>query len=64
MEREKTVLMSIFLSKEMVPDTPTEPDPEPYEIIQPKIIPFDDVSTSSIMMQTMVAEDRWFEILN
>ncbi|XP_039269529.2 serine/threonine-protein phosphatase 1 regulatory subunit 10-like isoform X1 [Styela clava] len=41
-EREKTVLMEIFLTKDMVPDSPAEPDPEPYEIAQPKIIPFED----------------------
>uniref|UniRef100_H2YQE2 Uncharacterized protein n=1 Tax=Ciona savignyi TaxID=51511 RepID=H2YQE2_CIOSA len=41
-EREKTVLQEIFLSIDMVPDSPAEPDPEPYEMIPPKIIPTDD----------------------
>jgi len=43
-EREKSVLQEIFLSLEMVPETPAEPDPEPYELVPPKIIPIDDVS--------------------
>ncbi|XP_078489519.1 serine/threonine-protein phosphatase 1 regulatory subunit 10 [Ciona intestinalis] len=41
-EREKTVLQEIFLSIEMVPDSPAEPDPEPYEMVPPKVIPIDD----------------------
>ena len=44
LEREKSVLQEIFLSLEMVPDFPGEPDPEPYELVPPKIIPTDDVS--------------------
>ena len=44
LEREKSVLQEIFLSIDMVPDYPAEPDPEPYELIPPKIIPIDDVS--------------------
>jgi len=27
----------------MVPDSPAEPDPEPYDMVPPKIIPLDDV---------------------
>lgn len=42
-EREKSVLQEIFLCLEMVPDSPAEPDPEPYELIPPKIIPIEDV---------------------
>ena len=43
-EREKSVLQEIFLSLEMVPESPAEPDPEPYELVPPKIIPIEDVS--------------------
>uniref|UniRef100_F6WYC4 TFIIS N-terminal domain-containing protein n=1 Tax=Ciona intestinalis TaxID=7719 RepID=F6WYC4_CIOIN len=48
-EREKTVLQEIFLSIEMVPDSPAEPDPEPYEMVPPKVIPIDD--NTSIIKQ-------------
>jgi len=41
-EREKTVLFSIYPAPEFIPDSPAEPDPEPYEIVAPKVIPIDD----------------------
>ncbi|KAM9326595.1 serine/threonine-protein phosphatase 1 regulatory subunit 10 [Gastrophryne carolinensis] len=41
-EREKGILQELFLSKESVPDTPHEPDPEPYEPTPPKLIPLDE----------------------
>ncbi|XP_066437659.1 serine/threonine-protein phosphatase 1 regulatory subunit 10 [Eleutherodactylus coqui] len=41
-EREMGILQEIFLSKESVPDTPHEPDPEPYEPAPPKLIPLDE----------------------
>lgn len=41
-EREKGILQEIFLSKDCVPDSPHEPDPESYETIPPKVIPLDD----------------------
>ncbi|XP_063794076.1 serine/threonine-protein phosphatase 1 regulatory subunit 10 [Pseudophryne corroboree] len=41
-EREMGILQEIFLSKESVPDTPHEPDPEPYEPSPPKLIPLDE----------------------
>ncbi|XP_067830100.1 serine/threonine-protein phosphatase 1 regulatory subunit 10 [Heptranchias perlo] len=41
-EREKGILQEIFLSKDCVPESPHEPDPESYETIPPKIIPLDD----------------------
>ncbi|KAM6958907.1 serine/threonine-protein phosphatase 1 regulatory subunit 10 [Aplochiton taeniatus] len=44
--REVGTLMEIFLTKESVPDTPHEPDPEPYEPMPPRIIPLDEDSTS------------------
>ncbi|TFJ97671.1 Biglycan [Platysternon megacephalum] len=40
-ERENGVLQEIFLSKESVPDSPHEPDPESYEPLPPKLIPLD-----------------------
>ncbi|PIO37910.1 hypothetical protein AB205_0112560 [Aquarana catesbeiana] len=41
-EREMGILQELFLSKESVPDTPHEPDPEPYEPAPPKLIPLDE----------------------
>ncbi|XP_054833312.1 serine/threonine-protein phosphatase 1 regulatory subunit 10 isoform X2 [Eublepharis macularius] len=41
-EREKGILQEIFLSKESVPDSPHEPDPESYEPMPPKLIPLDE----------------------
>ncbi|XP_075439667.1 serine/threonine-protein phosphatase 1 regulatory subunit 10 isoform X2 [Ascaphus truei] len=43
-DREMGILQEIFLSKESVPDTPHEPDPEPYEPSPPKLIPLDEDS--------------------
>ncbi|XP_038227124.1 serine/threonine-protein phosphatase 1 regulatory subunit 10 isoform X1 [Dermochelys coriacea] len=44
-EREKGILQEIFLSKESVPDSPHEPDPESYEPLPPKLIPLDEECT-------------------
>lgn len=44
-DREMGILQEIFLSKESVPDTPHEPDPEPYEPMPPRLIPLDEDST-------------------
>ncbi|XP_061875676.1 LOW QUALITY PROTEIN: serine/threonine-protein phosphatase 1 regulatory subunit 10 [Colius striatus] len=41
-EREKGILQELFLSKESVPDSPHEPDPESYEPLPPKLIPLDE----------------------
>ncbi|XP_077335086.1 serine/threonine-protein phosphatase 1 regulatory subunit 10 isoform X2 [Lithobates pipiens] len=41
-EREMGILQELFLSKESVPDTPHEPDLEPYEPMPPKLIPLDE----------------------
>nr|XP_023658377.1 serine/threonine-protein phosphatase 1 regulatory subunit 10-like [Paramormyrops kingsleyae]XP_023658378.1 serine/threonine-protein phosphatase 1 regulatory subunit 10-like [Paramormyrops kingsleyae] len=46
-DRELGILQEIFLSKESVPDTPQEPDPEPYEPVPPRIIPLDEDSGSA-----------------
>uniref|UniRef100_A0A8C4Q965 Serine/threonine-protein phosphatase 1 regulatory subunit 10 n=1 Tax=Eptatretus burgeri TaxID=7764 RepID=A0A8C4Q965_EPTBU len=43
-EREMQVLQELFLTKDSVPDSPHEPDPEPYDSTQPKIIPLEDAS--------------------
>ncbi|MGH0147763.1 UNVERIFIED_CONTAM: hypothetical protein FKN15_051193 [Acipenser sinensis] len=45
-EREKGILQEIFLSKESVPDSPHEPDPESYEPLPPKLIPLDEDSSA------------------
>ncbi|TNN45549.1 Serine/threonine-protein phosphatase 1 regulatory subunit 10 [Liparis tanakae] len=44
-DREMGILQEIFLSKESVPDSPHEPDPEPYEPMPPCVIPLDEDST-------------------
>lgn len=36
------MLFSIYPAPEFIPDSPAEPDPEPYEIVAPKVIPIDD----------------------
>uniref|UniRef100_A0A672MIW1 Serine/threonine-protein phosphatase 1 regulatory subunit 10 n=1 Tax=Sinocyclocheilus grahami TaxID=75366 RepID=A0A672MIW1_SINGR len=41
-DREMGILQEIFLSKESVPDTSHEPDPEPYEPMPPRLIPLDE----------------------
>ncbi|XP_050173901.1 serine/threonine-protein phosphatase 1 regulatory subunit 10 [Myiozetetes cayanensis] len=41
-ERVKGILQEIFLSKESIPDSPHEPDPESYEPLPPKLIPMDE----------------------
>ncbi|XP_061216353.1 serine/threonine-protein phosphatase 1 regulatory subunit 10 isoform X3 [Neopsephotus bourkii] len=45
-EREKGILQELFLSKESVPDSPHEPDPESYEPLPPKLIPLDEDCSS------------------
>ncbi|KAI1902431.1 hypothetical protein AGOR_G00044690 [Albula goreensis] len=40
-DREMGILQEIFLSK-VVPDSPHEPDPEPYEPTPPRLIPLDE----------------------
>ncbi|KAM4611196.1 serine/threonine-protein phosphatase 1 regulatory subunit 10 isoform 1-T2 [Discoglossus pictus] len=44
-DREMGILQELFLSKESVPDSPHEPDPEPYEPSPPKLIPLDEESS-------------------
>ncbi|XP_015706857.1 serine/threonine-protein phosphatase 1 regulatory subunit 10 [Coturnix japonica] len=46
-EREKGILQELFLSKDRVPDSPHEPDPESYEPLPPKLIPLDEVRSSA-----------------
>ncbi|KAK3087031.1 hypothetical protein FSP39_000676 [Pinctada imbricata] len=41
-ERETSVLQAIFFTKEMLPDTPSEPDLESVEPSDPKFIPLED----------------------
>ncbi|XP_074543442.1 serine/threonine-protein phosphatase 1 regulatory subunit 10 [Halichoeres trimaculatus] len=45
-DREMGILQEIFLNKESVPDSPHEPDPEPYEPMPPRLIPLDEDSSS------------------
>ncbi|XP_029975857.1 LOW QUALITY PROTEIN: serine/threonine-protein phosphatase 1 regulatory subunit 10 [Salarias fasciatus] len=52
-DREMGILQEIFLSKESVPDSPHEPDPEPYEPMPPCLIPLDEDSS---MLEDGLAE--------
>ncbi|XP_053540033.1 serine/threonine-protein phosphatase 1 regulatory subunit 10 [Ictalurus punctatus] len=45
-DREMGILQEIFLNKESVPDSPHEPDPEPYEPMPPRLIPLDEDCTT------------------
>lgn len=45
-EREKGVLQAIFFTKEMLPDTPSEPDLETVEPADPKFIPLEDENST------------------
>ncbi|XP_011607663.1 serine/threonine-protein phosphatase 1 regulatory subunit 10 isoform X1 [Takifugu rubripes] len=45
-DREMGILQEIFLSKESVPDSPHEPEPEPYEPMPPRLIPLDEDSST------------------
>ncbi|XP_026851451.2 serine/threonine-protein phosphatase 1 regulatory subunit 10 [Electrophorus electricus] len=53
-DREMGILQEIFLNKESVPDSPHEPDPEPYEPMPPRLIPLDEDCT---MMEDMESTD-------
>ena len=43
-DREKTVLMDIYLDRHSLIDSPHEPDIEHYEFLEPQIIPLDDLT--------------------
>ncbi|KAJ8341988.1 hypothetical protein SKAU_G00319160 [Synaphobranchus kaupii] len=45
-DREMGILQEIFLSKDSVPDSPHEPEPESYEPTPPRLIPLDEDSSS------------------
>ena len=50
------VLAEIYFDKNMVPETPFEPDPESYNPEEPKKIPLEDVS---IRMNRLTAWTAW-----
>lgn len=37
-----------------IPDSPHEPDPEPYEPVPPKLIPLDEVSEGYMVMRGVI----------
>lgn len=43
-EREKTVLKTIYFSRAMIPDSPSEPDVITFQNVEPQIIPLFDVT--------------------
>ncbi|XP_013400137.1 serine/threonine-protein phosphatase 1 regulatory subunit 10 [Lingula anatina] len=57
-QREKAVLQAIFFSKDMLPDTAQEPDPENYTPSEPKIIPLEDEASADHEMEPAVEEDQ------
>ncbi|XP_071656996.1 serine/threonine-protein phosphatase 1 regulatory subunit 10 isoform X2 [Patagioenas fasciata] len=60
-EREKGILQEIFLSKESVPDSPHEPDPEPYEPLPPKLIPLDEGGPSPHKAEELLKQPDYSE---
>ncbi|XP_029101784.1 serine/threonine-protein phosphatase 1 regulatory subunit 10-like isoform X1 [Scleropages formosus] len=56
-DREMGILQEIFLNKESVPDSPQEPDPEPYEPTAPRLIPLDEQDSTTLEDSYMEAED-------
>ncbi|GAB6021910.1 hypothetical protein CHUAL_006073 [Chamberlinius hualienensis] len=54
--REECVLQEIFFSKESLPETPHEPDPEHAEPEEPKIIPLEDENNPDAVMDYSMLE--------
>lgn len=46
--REKSVLQSLYFSRNMIPDTPAEPDPENHQMKDPVIIPLEDTDNGAV----------------
>lgn len=46
------LMISLPLFIASVPDSPHEPDPEPYEPMPPRLIPLDEVSTPNTHTHT------------
>ena len=38
--RESMTLMAIYLTPQMIPDSPAEPEPENTDFVEPKVIPY------------------------
>lgn len=38
--RESSTLMAIYLTPQMIPDSPAEPEPEKIDFVEPKVIPY------------------------
>lgn len=43
-ERERTCLKTIYFNRGMIPDSPSEPDVVPYQVVEPQIMPLIDVT--------------------
>ena len=46
-ERERTVLKALYFNKQMIPDSPSEPDIELFQVLEPQVIPLDDIAGNS-----------------
>ncbi|XP_016847209.1 serine/threonine-protein phosphatase 1 regulatory subunit 10 isoform X3 [Anolis carolinensis] len=55
-EREKGILQELFLSKESVPESPHEPDPETYEPVPPKLIPLDEGGSNNAKTEDLMKQ--------
>ncbi|XP_066842767.1 serine/threonine-protein phosphatase 1 regulatory subunit 10 isoform X2 [Anser cygnoides] len=60
-EREKGILQEIFLSKDRVPDSPHEPDLEPYEPLPPKLIPLDEGGPNNHKAEELLKQPDYSE---
>uniref|UniRef100_T1IJS3 Serine/threonine-protein phosphatase 1 regulatory subunit 10 n=1 Tax=Strigamia maritima TaxID=126957 RepID=T1IJS3_STRMM len=55
-DREQSVLQEIYFSRDSVPDTSHEPDPETVEATEPKIIPLEDENNPDAVIDYSVGE--------
>lgn len=44
MEREQTTLKALYFNRHMIPESPSEPDMEQYQMTEPAVIPLDDIT--------------------
>ncbi|XP_033643643.1 serine/threonine-protein phosphatase 1 regulatory subunit 10-like isoform X2 [Asterias rubens] len=55
-QREMIVLQEIYFDKKMIPETPKEPDPEPFEPKEPTRIPLEDETADSSQSTPLYSE--------
>jgi len=62
--RESLTLMAIYLTPQMIPDSPAEPDPEDVDFEEPMVIPFNQDNSVSSNMNSSPSENPKKEITN